>query len=429
MSTEESEDTLVPGSVFAGYHIGKLLGSGAFGAVYEAARPSAPPVALKVLHVETEGNEEIVRRFVRESKAIALLKHPNIVASIDVGEHEGRPYLAMERLVGEVLGTLMKREHRLPLGRALDIAVPLMAAVRTVHAQGIVHRDLKPDNIFITHTEEGVIRPKILDFGFAKMAEPGLQLTGKDTAIGTPNFMSPEQMLSPRSVDPRSDQWALGVLLYFMLTGAKPFKGEKLADTLRNVLQSEPTPLRDLCPDLPEPIVRAVTRSMRKPPDARFATVHEFAQQLLPFASDATAFSYATEFYTVSVWEQLGEEPPSAESSARPSSRSRRARASSPRPGTGTSSQRAATSSSRPSLPSGASLTRPSGMNVAARPTPRPTPSRETPAAQRPVAPASAPEPEYDEEPATARVPALAYVVAGLGVAAVLAVVALRLLG
>jgi serine/threonine-protein kinase len=281
-----------------------------------------------------------------------------------------------------VLGNLMKREHRLPLGRALDIAVPLMAAVRTVHAQGIVHRDLKPDNIFITHNEEGQIRPKILDFGFAKMAEPGLQLTGKDTAIGTPNFMSPEQMLSPRSVDPRSDQWALGVLLYFMLTGAKPFKGEKLADTLRNVLQSEPTPLRELCPELPEPIVRAVTRSMRKPPDERFATVHEFAQQLLPFASDAVAFSYATEFYTVSVWEQLGEEPPSAETSSRPSQRSRRARASSPR--TGTSSQRAATTSSRPSLPSGP-LTRPSGMNVAARTPPRPTPSREMPAAQRPV--------------------------------------------
>ena len=426
MSTEESEDTLAPGSVFAGYQIGKLLGSGAFGAVYEATRPGAQPVALKVLHVETEGHEEIVRRFVRESKAIALLKHPNIVASIDVGEHEGRPYLAMERLVGEVLGTLMKREHRLPLGRALDIAVPLMAAVRTVHAQGIVHRDLKPDNIFITHTEEGLIRPKILDFGFAKMAEPGLQLTGKDTAIGTPNFMSPEQMLSPRSVDPRSDQWALGVLLYFMLTGAKPFKGEKLADTLRNVLQSEPTPLRDLCPDLPEPIVRAVTRSMRKPPDERFATVHEFAQQLLPFASDATAFSYATEFYTVSVWEQLGEEPPSAESSSRPSQRSRRSRAPSPRAGTGTSSQRAATSSSRPSLPSSGPLTRPSGMNVAARTPPRPTPSREMPAAQRPIAPE--PEYAYDEEPA-ARVPALAYVVAGLGVAAVLAVVALRFLG
>jgi len=253
MPNASSEDTLAPGSVFAGYQIERLLGSGAFGSVYEASRPGSPPVALKVLHVAVEDNEEIVRRFIRESKAIALLKHPNIVASVDVGQHEGRPYLAMERLVGEVLSTLMKREHRLQLGRALDIAVPLMAAVRTVHAQGIVHRDLKPDNIFITYTAEGRIQPKILDFGFAKMAEPGLQLTGKDTAIGTPNFMSPEQMLSPRTVDPRSDQWALGVLLYYMLTGVKPFKGEKLADTLRNVLQSEPHRSARSAPTCPNP--------------------------------------------------------------------------------------------------------------------------------------------------------------------------------
>ena len=428
MSTEAAEDTLAPGTVFAGYEIGRLLGSGAFGAVYEATRPGTPPVALKVLHVEVEGNEEIVRRFVRESKAIALLKHPNIVASIDVGQHEGRPYLAMERLVGEPLASLMKRENRLPWARALDIAVPLMAAVRTVHAQGIVHRDLKPDNIFITHTEEGLIRPKILDFGFAKMAEPGLQLTGKDTAIGTPNFMSPEQMLSPRSVDPRSDQWALGVLLYFMLTGSKPFKGEKLADTLRNVLQSEPAPLRALCPDLPEAIAKAVERSMRKPPDERFPSVHEFAQQLLPFAGDATAFSYATEFYTVSVWEQLGEEPPAVES-ARPAQRQRRSRSPSPR---GTASHRSATSSSRPSLPSGGP-TRPSGMHAAGAlrspPPAPPTPSREMRAAQRPVAPLPPPEPEPEAPAPPPGVPPLAYVVAGLGVAAVLAVIAMRVFG
>jgi serine/threonine-protein kinase len=422
MPNASSEDTLAPGSVFAGYQIERLLGSGAFGSVYEASRPGSPPVALKVLHVAVEDNEEIVRRFIRESKAIALLKHPNIVASVDVGQHEGRPYLAMERLVGEVLSTLMKREHRLQLGRALDIAVPLMAAVRTVHAQGIVHRDLKPDNIFITYTAEGRIQPKILDFGFAKMAEPGLQLTGKDTAIGTPNFMSPEQMLSPRTVDPRSDQWALGVLLYYMLTGVKPFKGEKLADTLRNVLQSEPTPLRTLCPDLPEPVVKAIERAMQKPPDARFASVHEFAQQLLPFASDATAFSYATEFYTVSVWEQLGEEPPPVQSS-RPAPHRPRSRSPSPR---GTSSQRAAISSPA-ALPT-SPPTRPSGMHAGApRTLPSAPPSRST---QPTSAPATPPRGSATEAstPSREKVPMLAYVVAGLGVVAVLAVFALRFL-
>ncbi len=323
MTSEGDEVWLAPGTVYAGYEIVRRLGVGGFGEVYEAVKQeSRARVALKVVRVELQDNVQIVVRFMREARAVALLRHPNIVAAVEVGEHQGNPFLAMELLSGEPLGDLVASEGKLPLKRALEIIVPLMAAMRTVHAQGIVHRDLKPDNIFITYTDEGTLQPKILDFGFAKMADPGIRLTGKDTAIGTPNFMSPEQMLTPLGVDPRSDQWALAVLLYYMLSGVKPFEGRNLSETLKNVLQREPETLRERGVDVPDAVASAITRAMRKPPDERFATVNEFAQAILPFATDDTALHYAREFYATSVWDALGEEPPprtDAEARTRPS--------------------------------------------------------------------------------------------------------------
>ena len=310
MTTEGDEVWLAPGTMYAGYEIVRRLGVGGFGEVYEAVKQGGPRVALKVVRVELQDNVQIVVRFMREARAVALLRHPNIVAAVEVGEHEGNPFLAMELLTGEPLCDVVANEGKLPLKRALEIIVPLMAAMRTVHAQGIVHRDLKPDNIFVTYTDEGAVQPKILDFGFAKMADTGIRLTGKDTAIGTPNFMSPEQMLTPLGVDPRSDQWALAVLLYYMLTGVKPFQGRNLSETLKNVLQREPAPLGERGVAVPDAVASAIARAMRKAPDERFATVNDFAQAILPFAPDDTALHYAREFYAASVWDALGEEPP-----------------------------------------------------------------------------------------------------------------------
>ncbi len=292
------QETLPPGTRVAGYEIHRLLGRGGFGAVYEASRPDGSArVALKVLHASVSGHEEVVARFVREAKAVARLKHPNIVGAIEVGDDEGRPYLAMELLEGEALGELLTRESKLPLARALAVIIPIMAAMRAVHARGIVHRDLKPDNIFLARDAAGATRPKILDFGFAKMAEPGMQLTGQDTAIGTPNFMSPEQLLSPRGVDPKSDQWALGVLLYFMLTGVKPFAAPTLADTLKNVLRSEPKPLGELVADVPPDFAKALDRALRKQPDERFPSVHDFAEAILPWAPSEVSLAFVTDPY------------------------------------------------------------------------------------------------------------------------------------
>jgi serine/threonine-protein kinase len=304
------EVALPSGFEFAGYRIVRPLGEGGFGIVYEAEKPShTQRVALKVLRAEVADNHEVALRFLREAQAVALLKHPNIVGYVELGEHEGRPFLAMELLHGEALTELMNREGRLALGRALDIAVPIMAALRTVHAQGIVHRDLKPDNVFLSYPDGAAVVPKILDFGFAKITEPGMQITRADTAIGTPNFMSPEQLLAPREVDPRSDQWSVAVLLYYMLTGVKPFGGRTLTDTLKNVLQYEPPRLDVYFPALPAPLVDALARALSKAPAARFESVHQLAEVLLPYASDATAMLYTAEIYGDTVWDVVDTNP------------------------------------------------------------------------------------------------------------------------
>ena len=318
MSAEE--EALAPGTVFAGYQVIRQLGEGAFGKVYEAVRDDISlTVALKVLRAEVSDNDEVATRFLREAQAVAQLRHPNIVGYVELGEVGGKAFLAMELLRGEALTDLMLREGHISLQRALDIAIPLIAAVRTVHAQGIVHRDLKPDNVFLTYTESGAVVPKILDFGFAKISAPGMQITRADTAIGTPNFMSPEQMLSPREVDPRSDQWALGVLLYYMLTGVKPFAAPTLGDTLKNVLQRDPPTLREYLPALPEQIDVAVMRTLRKSPGDRLGSVHELAEALLPYASDDVAALYTAEAYGDSVWDDMVDTDPGLSAHADPS--------------------------------------------------------------------------------------------------------------
>jgi serine/threonine protein kinase len=301
---ESDDETLFPGSWFAKYEIVRMLGEGGFGAVYEAVQlTTGRSVALKVLRAEVASNEEVLARFFREAQAIAQLHHPNIVEAVDMGNHNGRPFIVMELLIGESLTAYIGRLGRLGLSHAVDILIPMMAAMRCAHSQGITHRDLKPDNVFITQASDATLCPKVLDFGFAKMAQPGQQITRNDTTIGTPNFMSPEQMTSPREVDARSDQWALGVLLYFMLTGIKPFSGKSLIETLKNVLHSEIVSLRVHRPDVPEEVEQIIGKALQKNPDARYPSVHPMAEALMKYASDHTAMMYSVEFVGDSVWE------------------------------------------------------------------------------------------------------------------------------
>jgi serine/threonine protein kinase len=302
------DERLAPGSVFAGFEVISVLGEGGFGAVYRAVHlDSGREVALKVLRTEVASNPEVVTRFLREAHAVAGLQHPNIVEAVDMGHCDGHPYLAMELLVGEPLTALMLREGALPLARALDILIPVMSAVRSVHDRGIVHRDLKPDNIFIVYTAGYAVHPKVLDFGFVKFDDSRTRITRNDTTIGTPNFMAPEQLHSPQGVDARADQWALGVLLYFLLSNSKPFAADTLVGTLKNVLHEEPAPLQSIRPDLPADVVMAVHRALSKIADDRFPSVHALAAALMPFTSDDTALIYTSEFCGEAIWDDVNE--------------------------------------------------------------------------------------------------------------------------
>jgi serine/threonine protein kinase len=303
-----ADDKLAPGTVFADFQVVSVLGEGGFGAVYRAVHlRSGREVALKILRTEVATHPEVVHRFLREAEAVASLRHPNIVEAVAMGHHDNHPYLAMELLLGEPLTALMLREGALPLERALAILVPVMSAVRSVHEQGIVHRDLKPDNIFITYTAGYTVHPKVLDFGFVKFDDSHTRITRNDTTIGTPNFMAPEQLHSPTMVDARADQWALGVLLYYLLTNRKPFAADTLVGTLKNVLHEEPHPLHLLRPDLPPEVCAVVHRSLSKCVDDRFPSVHAMASALMPYTSDETALVYTSEFCAEHVWDNLDE--------------------------------------------------------------------------------------------------------------------------
>ena len=302
------DEKLAPGTVFADFEVVSVLGEGGFGAVYRAVHlDSGREVALKILRTEVATNPEVVHRFLREAEAVASLRHPHIVEAVAMGHHDNHPYLAMELLVGEPLTALMLREGALPLQRALDLLIPVMSAVRSVHDQGIVHRDLKPDNIFVVYTAGYAVHPKVLDFGFVKFDDSHTRITRNDTTIGTPNFMAPEQLHSPTAVDARADQWALGVLLYFLLTNHKPFNSDSLVGTLKNVLHEDPYPLHELRPDLPPEVCAIVHRCLSKIVDDRFPSVHAVAAALMPYTSDETALVYTSEFCGEHVWDDANE--------------------------------------------------------------------------------------------------------------------------
>jgi serine/threonine-protein kinase len=295
----KSEETLEPGTVFGSYEVIRVMGAGAFGAVYEAIRkPLGKRVALKVLHKKLITQPEIVARFIREAETTARLHHPHIVETFDVGTYQDAPFLAMEYLDGEALNKRLTREKKLAPAFAVDVMIPVLSAMAAVHTRGIIHRDLKPDNIFLVRERAGVIQPKILDFGIAKVtsleAEHGLTRTS--ALLGTPYYMSPEQARESKHIDARSDQWALAVILFECLTGKKPFTGSSLLELLTRISMNQHATLRELAPELPAELEAVVDRAMQTDIGARYIDVREFARALLPFARPETRSSWEAEF-------------------------------------------------------------------------------------------------------------------------------------
>jgi serine/threonine protein kinase len=269
------------------YRIRRLISRGGMGAVYEAEAVRLGRLcAFKVLLPEYTRNETAVQRFRREALVASRVKHPHVVDIFDTGTTTaGLGYIAMELLHGESLGRTLRREKRLPWPRARHIALQMCRALTAAHARGVIHRDMKPDNCFRLTLEGDPDFIKILDFGIAKLVDPesadGNRLTATDSMIGTYSYMAYEQIkgLDP---DPRVDIWAVGVILYEMLTGTLPFQGQNERQVWSAIFSHTPVPIRDLVPDagIPPQVDDIVARALEKSRDARWPTADALAQAL-----------------------------------------------------------------------------------------------------------------------------------------------------
>jgi serine/threonine-protein kinase len=277
------------GDIMAGkYRIERLLGQGGMGRVVAATHLQLQElVAIKFLLPLAAENPEIRARFVREAQATAKLRNEHVARVIDVGTFEGDlPYIVMEHLHGEDLSKLLTRRGRLPPNEAVDIVLQAIEAIAEAHALGIVHRDLKPSNLFLTETRDGALLVKVLDFGISKtLASSGEwalapELTQTSTMMGSPLYMSPEQVRNAKSVDTRTDVWSLGVILYETLTGKPIFDATSPSALCAAIAADDVAPMRSHVPDLPPRLDAAVMRALQKPVDARFQDVAELASEL-----------------------------------------------------------------------------------------------------------------------------------------------------
>jgi len=269
------------GQTVGSYQILEILGGGGMGVIYKARDARLGRiVALKFLPPELTRDPEAKERFVQEARAASSLDHPNLCAILEMGETpDGRLYLAMPCYDGETLRRKIERGP-LPVAEAVDIAVQIARGLSKAHRTGIVHRDVKPANVIVTG-EAGDGMVKILDFGLAKLAVAAVSRTGppgetglSGSSAGTPAYMSPEQARG-EEVDARTDLWSLGVVLYEMLAGRRPFRGEREQAVIYSILHEPPEPLSRLRPEVPPELARIVERLMAKDPAARYAGVDE----------------------------------------------------------------------------------------------------------------------------------------------------------
>jgi serine/threonine protein kinase len=277
------EDMPRPGDLIAArFRIEALLGEGGMGSVYAARDESTGrAVAVKFLARAIVTNAMAVSRFMEEARATSKIEHPNVIQVIDVGREGHQPFLVMERLRGESLRDRLTREGHLAPTDALDMLIPACRGVAEAHREGVIHRDLKPDNIFLSR-EGGQITPKVLDFGLAKTEERiAAQLTRTGATLGTPSYMSPEQIARPRDASPRFDIYSMGVVLYETLTGRRPFDGENVLTTIRRIAEGNPTPPCSIRPDIPVRLQSIVLRAMHVDPAQRHASMNELVHELI----------------------------------------------------------------------------------------------------------------------------------------------------
>ncbi len=287
-----------PGDEVAGkYRVDRMLGAGAMGAVVLAWHIELEQkVAIKFLHPELAANADGAERFRREARAAVRIKNEHVARVLDVGTIEtlNIPYIVMEYLHGRDLARELGVRSPLPVDEAARYLLEACEAIGEAHSRGIIHRDLKPANLFLAEHPNGGKTIKVLDFGISKLiggSTRGMSITDTATLMGSPGYMSPEQLESSRNVDARSDIWSLGVILYEMVTGVLPFDGESVPQLIRSVIGGHRRSLAEVDPALAalEPVVESCLRQDRA---ERFQSVAALCAALLPFATDVTGETY-----------------------------------------------------------------------------------------------------------------------------------------
>jgi serine/threonine protein kinase len=288
---DATADHLHEGTVVGGrYRVVRRIGKGGMGAVYEAVHQvTGRPVALKILLREFADSEIAVGRFMREARAASTIDHPHAIQVSDVfQDDQGLPVIVMELLKGVNLAERIDRDGKLTVGSIAAIMVPVLGALAAAHAKGIVHRDLKPDNIFLAE-RDGAMVPKMLDFGIAKVLKDATgesaHLTGTGSLLGTPHYMSPEQVSGKHDLDHRSDIWSVGIILFEALTGKLPFRGENFGQVFAAILLEDLPEVRLLAPDAPELLVVLIERCLSKKAANRLQNSGDIANALAPFSS------------------------------------------------------------------------------------------------------------------------------------------------
>jgi hypothetical protein len=293
-SPADSPFAIGPGATIAGrWQVIRELGRGASGAVFEARDAEGTRAALKVLLPEWRSHDEVVERFVREARVLMRIRSPHVGQLLDVGNLDATqgalPYLALEYLEGTDLGRLVETKGRVPYRQALTWCADACEGIAEAHALGVVHRDVKPSNVFLANAGLGVDPlVKVIDFGIAMGDEAvaGSRITSLGKIVGSPEYMSPEQMMAASDVDLRADVWSMGVLLYEILAGDTPFGGKNHLSLFANVMTKPPMPLRSHIEEGVPPAVEAVIlKCLRRPREERYQSMTALARELRAVAA------------------------------------------------------------------------------------------------------------------------------------------------
>lgn len=282
---------LEPGTTIGDrYVVERLIGKGGMGIVVKARHEElGQTFAIKVLREGILESGEAQARFLREARALARFQSEHVVRVTDIGRlTSGTPYMVMEYLEGTDLASLTARGGSLPMEEAVDYVVQAAAGLAEAHAQGLVHRDLKPGNLFLTRRVDGTPLVKVIDFGIAKSLMSKTVVTQGERVLGSPRYMAPEQLKASRNTDTRADVWALGAILFRLLTGHTPFEQRDMLDLIRAITQERAPLLRTLRPDLPEDLETIVARCLVANPEQRIPSVGELARDLADFGTEHT---------------------------------------------------------------------------------------------------------------------------------------------